>query len=121
VGDRPRRGAANFKRALSEGLSDISKVIERIQPALAVAKTRGTPADLEEVKAAARGLQEANVYDRELHLGSSNRASETNCSAGCSSIGVPVRRPLTRDTSRDLGGKQPAGRVEEGPERGTCQ
>jgi len=33
-------GAANFKRALSEGLSDISKVIERIQPALAVAKTR---------------------------------------------------------------------------------
>ena len=46
-------GAANFKRALGEGLSEISKAVDRIQPALAVAKTRGAPADLEALRAAA--------------------------------------------------------------------
>jgi len=46
-------GVANFKRALSDGLSETSKAVDRIQPALAFART---PADLDAAKTAGNYL-----------------------------------------------------------------
>ena len=85
-------GAANFKRTLSDGLSETSMAIDRIQPALAFAKTRGTPPDLEAVKAAGRGLHEAtltiNTYIWDLRIALQNKLLV--CLFECR---VPVRQP----------------------------
>jgi hypothetical protein len=85
-------GAANFKRALGDGLTGLSKAVDRVQPALAFATARRAPADLDRAKAAGDGLHEATLtidaYIWDLRI-----ALQNELLGGLFIYRVPMRQP----------------------------
>jgi hypothetical protein len=99
-------GVANFKRALREGLDETSKAVDRIQPGLVLAKTRGAPPDLEAIRTAGQNLQATTLtissYIWDLRIALQNRLL-----GGLFQYRVPVRQPAREGLNKSCQSRPP--------------